>query len=79
MSRPRTGCDIAKSNHPINTETCRATRDELGNITFSKWTVGVGSQDWCKPNFRDLKKLRDWLTQVIDYVERPVPKAKGKK
>lgn len=74
--KPRLQCCIAKEdNDNVHYEACR---DQIGNVTFTKWTRGKGFEDWTKPNLKDLKKLRDWLTKVIDYVERPTPKKESK-
>ena len=47
-----------------------AYRDKIGNVTIGLWKAGVGFRDMTEIHYRDVEKLRDWLTKVIDYVGR---------
>ena len=47
-------------------------RDQLGNVEIKQWKFGEGARPvLAKPNLNDLKKLRNWLSKLIEYVERP--------
>lgn len=70
MRPPRYSCKIGSRADGFE---LGAYRDKLGNVSFAVWKSGIGfiDQDEVKTNIKQLKKLRDWLTKIIDYVERP--------
>lgn len=47
-------------------------RDDLGNVTALFWKPGIGFKDDLAISYThgEVKKLRDWLTKIIDHVER---------
>lgn len=48
-------------------------RDKIGNVQVCLWKCGEGFKDkdfLVRPSHNDLKKMRDWLTKLIDYTER---------
>lgn len=50
----------------------RLCRDKIGSLYFDFWKSGVGvrADDEVRLNFREVEKLRDHLTKVIDHVSR---------
>lgn len=48
------------------------SRDKLGNATFHFWKREVGFNDdyEVRLNHKEAKKLRDYLSKIIDFVER---------
>lgn len=45
-------------------------RDKIGNVSIAKWTLGVGFSDEATLNPQEVKKLRDWLTKILEYWDR---------
>lgn len=66
--RPRYKCEIGKAKGGWD---LAVHRDKLGNVTFSLWKSGEGFRDDVRVSPRDLKKLRDWLDQLIKFQDRP--------
>lgn len=67
---PKMNCKVGKN---LDDFELGIYRDKIGNITFLLWKQGVGFRD---SDFRvnvspyDVKKIRDYLNKIIDYVER---------
>lgn len=46
-------------------------RDQIGNIELKIWKYGEDNNIALKiTDLREIKRLRDWLTRIIDYLER---------
>jgi hypothetical protein len=45
--------------------------DSTGRTHVGIWEMGKGCFIGIEPRLRDLKEMRDWLTRVIAYMERP--------
>lgn len=43
---------------------------KTGSVEISEFIFGEGTTNIVEMPHREVKKLRDWLTKVIDYVER---------
>lgn len=72
ITGPRYDLEVGK---PHENYLLKVHRDRVGNVEFFLWDhVYTGERKYqivAKPNLRELKRLRDWLTRVINFVERP--------
>lgn len=73
MKAPRYCCKVGLKIDDLELDRAELGfyRDKMGNVTVSFWKWGKGFTELSKPTIKDLKKLRDWLTKLIDFVERP--------
>lgn len=64
----RLNCDIGKTKDEWK---AGLYRDKIGNVSFALWASGKGFRDNVEIHLKDVKKMRDWLTRIINHVERP--------
>lgn len=70
MGLPKCNCKVGDTLP--DGYTFGAYRDKLGNVQFMFHKMGSGfrDSDTVKLHYMDVKKLRDWLTKVIEHTER---------